>query len=234
MRLSQARSRFKRPIIPSSSSQIYPVSRQQQRTFLPFSSSLNPLASSDATPKQTLTASRTLPCPSPKIYAIIADVSSYDTFLPFCSRSTVTKWSAPVNGKKWPSEAELEVGWKGVTEKFTSRIYCIPGRVVEAIGGNTETTLRKEDIRHHAEGDALSGKGRDASVLSHLLTRWTVKDAAAGGAPKTHVDLAIEFQFANPIYSAMSSAVADQVAGYMIGAFEKRVKEVLAQENGTR
>ena len=206
------------------------TTRQQRRTFLPF----NPLAANTTTPTQTLTASRTLPYPSRQIYAIIADVSSYDKFLPFCSRSTVTRWSLPdaISAHRWPSEAELEVGWKGVSERFVSRVYCVPGRVVEAVGGRTETTLRREEIAHHLEGEALSGRGSDESVLSHLLTRWTVRDAAGGSgkAPRTDVDLAIEFQFANPIYSAMSGAVADKVAGYMIEAFEKRVKEVLAEK----
>src|ERR1700749_2779807 len=93
-----------------------------RRAFLspPFSSS---------PPTQSLTASRTLPHPSNAIYAIIADVNSYSTFLPFCESSTVTKWSQPdKDGQQWPSEAELTVGWKGVSEAFKSRIYCVPGK----------------------------------------------------------------------------------------------------------
>lgn len=105
---------------------------------------------------------------------------------------------------------------------------------MEALGGGTQTSLSKAEIEHHLseEGEGpQSGKADDGRVLSHLLTRWSVKDAAARGqAPRTEVDLAIEFQFANPLYSAMSSAVADKVAGYMIEAFEKRVREVMARE----
>jgi coenzyme Q-binding protein COQ10 len=145
----------------------------------------------------------------------------------------VTRWSAPdaVTGAKWPSEAELEVGWKGISEQFTSRIYCVPGKVVEALGGSTETALPRNDIKHHfVGGQKERPNARAESVLSHLSTKWTVKDAIGGRqGEETDVHLAIEFQFANPIYSAMSSAVADRVAGYMIEAFEGRVKEVLGK-----
>ncbi|OCL02688.1 hypothetical protein AOQ84DRAFT_228606, partial [Glonium stellatum] len=58
-----------------------------RRTFLP-----NPF--SPPAP-QVLTARRTLPYPSPAIYAIIADVPRYSSFLPYCQSSTVTRWSGP-------------------------------------------------------------------------------------------------------------------------------------------
>jgi len=37
----------------------------------------------------------------------------------------------------------------------------------------------------------------------------------------------VEFQFANPVYAALSSAAAPRVAEKMIDAFEKRVKAVM-------
>lgn len=39
--------------------------------------------------------------------------------------------------------------------------------------------------------------------------------------------LTIEFQFANPLYTALSKAVAPQVAPKMIEAFEKRARKLL-------
>lgn len=44
---------------------------------------------------------------------------------------------------------------------------------------------------------------------------------------QTEVSLAIEFQFANPIYSTLSASAAPKVAEMMIRAFEERVKSVL-------
>ncbi|TLD39580.1 cyclase/dehydrase family protein [Venturia nashicola] len=188
-------------------------------------------------PTQTLNASRTLPYPSQAIYSIIADVERYSTFLPYCKSSKVTKWSRPdPNGKKWPSEAELVVGWKGLEETFRSQIYCVPGSIVEAVGGRAVTTLRKDLIQHHRD-DFQSSSAVENGILTQLLTRWTVRDfpskpppdESAGHPPKEHtqVSLTIEYQFSNPMYSAMSGAVADKVAGFMIEAFEGRVKAVL-------
>lgn len=190
-------------------------------------------------PTQNLAASRTLPYPAPAIYSIIADVPSYSTFLPYCTSSAVTAWSRPDgNGTKWPSEARLTVGWKGFEESFTSRIYCVPGTIVEAVGGTTGTRLKREGLEHY-DFDAPAPREAGSGILNHLLTRWTVRPvplqaAPSGGArgaasaqDRTEVSLNIEFQFANPVYSAMSGAVADKVAGVMIEAFEKRVKAVL-------
>jgi coenzyme Q-binding protein COQ10 len=199
-----------------------------------------------------LTASRTLPYPAPAIYSIIADIPQYSTFLPYCTSSTVTAWSNPdSNGKRWPSEAKLVVGWKGFEEAFISKIYCVPGTIVEAVGGKTATTLSKEQLVHYdlkAERDTSPQAGD--GILTHLLTRWTVRpfpfkpspargvvnDDASGSRAEpeehTEVSLAIEYQFSNPVYSAMSGAVADKVAGVMIEAFKTRVKEVLDRETG--
>jgi coenzyme Q-binding protein COQ10 len=42
----------------------------------------------------------------------------------------------------------------------------------------------------------------------------------------TDVNLVIEYQFANPVYAALSAAAAPKVAEKMIEAFENRVKAV--------
>jgi coenzyme Q-binding protein COQ10 len=165
-------------------------------------------------------------------------VEKYSAFLPYCKSSVVTKWSQPdSNGRKWPSEAELVVGWNALEETFTSKIYCVPGSVVEAVGGRGVTTLRKDLIQHHQDDSSSSNKAVEEGILTHLLTRWSVRDFpykpppedSGGEAAKEHtqVGLTIEYQFSNPMYSAMSGAVADRVAGAMIEAFERRVKAVL-------
>ena len=47
------------------------------------------------------------------------------------------------------------------------------------------------------------------------------------GQEKTEVSLSIEYEFANPMYAALSSAAAPRVTEKMIEAFEKRVKAVV-------
>lgn len=214
--------------------------RPNQRTFV--QNLPNPFASSEPS-LQTLSASRILPYPSAAIYAIIADVSAYQHFLPFCLESRVTRWSAPDHdGRKWPSEADMAVGWGGIHETFQSRIYCVPGSIVEAVGGQSETQLPKADIRHHEVGESSSSSSSPSSraqqtsqILTHLQSRWTLNpfpfkpaplqdrlertinpQSEAGGEPareQTEVQLSLSFAFANPLYQAMSSAVTPKVAG---------------------
>ncbi|KAF2832056.1 hypothetical protein CC86DRAFT_85430 [Ophiobolus disseminans] len=194
-----------------------------RRTFLP-----NPFASEE--PPQTLSAHRTLPFPSAPIYSIIADIPSYASFLPYVQRSDITHWSTPdaTYARRWPSEGKLTSGFGGITETFRSKVYCVPGRIVESVGGDTVTKLPEHDIKHHLEHGATNQyqSTGDNGLLKHLRSTWTLEDL---GKEKTGVSLAIEFAFANPFYAALSGGVAPKVAGAMIRAFEKRVGEVLRE-----
>ncbi|KAJ0167179.1 Coenzyme Q-binding protein coq10, mitochondrial [Colletotrichum tanaceti] len=172
-----------------------------------------PNLSSSAEP-QTLTASRTMPYPSAHLYDVISDVDAYDTFVPYCAQSRVTQWTSPdASGRRWPSQADLRVGWGGFEETFTSRLHCVPGKSVEAVSG--------ADV----EGSSPGNGGEGGAVFRSLVTKWQLRPLTSGTG--TEVDLVIRFQFANPLYSAVSAAVSDKVAGVMIQAFEKRVKALL-------
>jgi coenzyme Q-binding protein COQ10 len=200
----------------------------QRRTFLPNPfEALSPSAAGKP-PSQILTAVRTLPYPSAPVYSIIADVPNYASFLPYCQRSSITKWSAPDKeyGRRWPSEGLLTSGFGGITESFVSRVYCVPGRYVESVGGDTNTSLKSETIAHHLEeGETQSGRQEgENGLLTHLRSKWTIE---AMEHQQTQVSLAVEFAFSNPMYAALSGGVAPKVAEFMIRAFEKRVQLIL-------
>jgi coenzyme Q-binding protein COQ10 len=218
-----ATSRTTRPLIRCHT-RLLPQHHQQRRTFLP-----NPFEAATQPPQpQILTAVRTLPYPSAPVYSIIADVPSYASFLPYCQRSSITKWSAPdaQYGRRWPSEGLLTSGFGGISESFVSRVYCVPGRYVESVGGDTNTSLSEEMISHHLEGEEKQAGRREGEngLLTHLRSKWTIE---AMKDEQTQVSLAVEFAFSNPMYAALSGGVAPKVAEFMIRAFEKRVQEVL-------
>ncbi len=202
-------------------------SQQQQRHFFP--NPLTAFSSPQTTSPQILTASRTLPYPSAPIYSIIADVPAYSSFLPYCQCSSITKWSAPDRTwqRRWPSEGILTSGFGGFTESFASRVYCVPGKVVESVCGDAETSLRREEIAHHLEGSE-AGRRIDrrgsSGLLSHLRSTWTIEPV---GEDSTNVNLSVEFAFTNPFYAALSSGTAPKVAEFMVKAFEQRVRELL-------
>lgn len=126
----------------------------------------------------------------------------------------MTQWSLPdSHGNKWPTRADLHVGWGGFDEKFTSRLTCVPGQSVEAVSGGL------------GEGDA-------SEVFKTLVTRWSLKPISEGPEhSSTEVNLAITYHFTSPLYAAVSSAVSDKVANIMIEAFKKQAAERLKKHS---
>ena len=178
------------------------------RTFLDFPSP----------PEQVLTATRTLPYTRTRLYDLIADVDSYARFVPYCTSSRVTRWSAPDpdSGRRWPAQADLRVGFGGLEETFTSRLRCVPGSVVEAVSGAPVAV----------DGSSSPGDSGSGSVFKSLVTKWAFEPSGRHDTG-TEVRLSIRFRFQNPLYAAMSAAVSDKVAATMIEAFEKEAARVL-------
>lgn len=105
----------------------------------------------------------------------------------------------------------------------------MPGKVVESVGGDAETSLAKEEIAHHLDGQAAESRGKEGGskgLLTHLRSKWTVQEL---GKNSTCVTLSVEFAFSNLLYAALSGGAAPKVADFMIKAFEQRVKALLEQ-----
>lgn len=105
-----------------------------------------------------------------------------------------------------------------------------------------EGFTRETEEEEEEEGDYDTG-----GVFSSLMTRWTLRQlpyttsppspstsereegisAQKGKGVRTEVDLAIQLEFANPAYAALSQAAAPKMADVMIEAFEKRARNLL-------
>ncbi|KAG6356742.1 hypothetical protein INS49_014616 [Diaporthe citri] len=169
----------------------------------------------------TINVSRTLPYPREKLYDLIVDVDAYSSFLPYCQHSRVTAWSkqpgadgATGGGRAWPTEGELTVGFGPITQSYTSRIVCVPGRSIEALSGKQE--------------GAPAG-----SPFESLVTKWTVGDAIVKriGTWST-VDLDLTMRLADPLVQMMLSKVVDETATKMVDAFEQRARELFGDSDG--
>jgi len=191
-------------------------------------------------PETTLHASRTLPYPPSHVYSLIADVGSYRSFLPHCSSSRVTAWTKtadPATGKRYPARADLTVGWGPFTESYTSRVYCVPGEVVEAISGNAHTSIPAETLARAGYGPEQAGtEPMTGGLFESLVTRWTVRpvaaqaaggNAATGGEGEgwTEVELSVRFQFANPMLGQIGGQLANAKVDEMVQAFEDRARK---------
>ncbi|KAI0123110.1 cyclase/dehydrase family protein [Xylariales sp. AK1849] len=203
------------------------------------------LPSSDT---QTLHAHRTLPYAPAPLYDIIANIDAYSAFIPYCSHSLVTYLSPPdpQTGRRWPTQADLTAGWSGLSETYTSRVFCVPDSgIVEAISGDARTKISEAELSRWGlrdPGPQEHDDGPQGSVFKSLVTRWTVRPLEAKGNGQQNVsagkqgvgdwsvvDLSIKFRFTNPLYGAVSSAVADKVAPMMIEAFMKEARKVLGK-----
>lgn len=169
----------------------------------------------------TINVTRTLPYSRARLYDLIVDVDAYSNFLPYCQHSRVTAWSAPdatdERQRRWPIEGELTVGFGPITQSYTSRIVCVPGKSVEALSGKDEPVAQRDG---------------QASPFKRLVTKWTVEDAptprTGNGTGKewTQVDLDLSMRLEEPLAQIMLSKVADETATKMIDAFERRAREL--------
>lgn len=180
-------------------------------------------------PPLQLSASLTLPYARGPLFALIADIQSYPSFLPYLRAAHVTEQSDTVSAaakvdecpqtttplpldrrrRQWPRAADLHVAWKGYECVFRSQVECVPERIVEAVSAGED------------------GGG----VFEELKTRWTLTDvpthAEQGTGSRTEVQLKIDARFKNALLGALSQAAAPKVADLVMEAFERRAREVL-------
>lgn len=166
----------------------------------------------------------------------------------------MTSWSSnpdPTTGRRYPTSGTLSAGWSGLSETYSSRVFCVPDLgIVEAISGDAVSSIPASELQKYGLSDPGpgrpgSGVGQEGTFQS-LVTRWTVRPlerrrqgagagAGAGdGEEWSQVDLSIRFQFVNPLYAAVSSAVADKVAPVMVDAFEKEARRALGSPGGRK
>ncbi|PYI05746.1 hypothetical protein BO78DRAFT_284206, partial [Aspergillus sclerotiicarbonarius CBS 121057] len=188
----------------------------------PFLSSLLPGSSSSPnnnsnSNKRHVSATRTLPYPPAPLFAIISSVESYSSFLPFLTASTVTHRDPTT---KHPTRAFLTVGYGPLSETFTSKVTCDEEKyIVEAKSGNVFGVGKK---------DGQEGfPGADEGIFEYLSTRWELRELEGNGEGGTEVKLDIRFEFKSQLHAMLMGKVEGEMAGVMIQAFERRIRDVL-------
>ena len=65
-----------------------------------------------------------------QLYAVVSDVASYSSYLPFCTHSRVlgppTPTPTPAAPNAQQMEVELTVAFLTFTERYTSLVTCVP------------------------------------------------------------------------------------------------------------
>ena len=192
---------------------IYQYFNLNQRRYFLNPSSLDGIFATSP-PLRQLTHSRVLPYPRSSIFSAIISIDRYPSFLPFVLSANVSK----VDENELPSRASLRVVYDpmGIEENWDSIVN------VEEEQGLIEA--------RSADAEA----GQENGLFEVLKTRWRLQDLedirtqGEGERPQTAVRLDVEVKFRSALYDKLFSGVEEKVAGIMVGAFEKRIKELAA------
>ncbi|KAI9104696.1 cyclase/dehydrase, partial [Phlyctochytrium arcticum] len=144
------------------------------------------------------------------IYTVVADINSYEAFVPWCSSSRILTSETVVATHRMT--AELGVGFKAFNERYVSEVLCLPNQRVQAIASNS-------------------------SLFKVLKTTWTLsphqvpQSLAAPNSIHTNVDFHISFQFRSPIYANLSALFLEEVSQTMVGAFERRAHAIYGRSH---
>ena len=140
---------------------------------------------------------RELPYSAEQMYALVADVGRYNEFLPWVTAVRVR------SNSETEMIADLVVGFKGLRERFTSRVHKTP----------------PERIRV----DYLEGP------LKHLHNEWHFTPTETGCS----VDFTVEFSFRSSLFEKLAGQVFDKAVRRMTQAFEDRANALYGSSNSS-
>jgi len=137
--------------------------------------------------------SRVVPYSADLMFSIVADVERYPEFLPWVSALRVL--SRTRDGEKEILLAEMLVGFRGLRERYTSRVVLDgPARAIDVT--QTQGPFRT------------------------LETHWRFTPQGDGA----RVDFAIDFEFRNRLLNAVAGSAFTLAQKRMTSAFEERAK----------
>ena len=132
-----------------------------------------------------------------EMYALVADMDSYPQFVPLCAALRVRKRETRDDGIE-VALAEMEVGYKAIREKFTTRV--------------TLDQANGEIIVEYIDGP-----------FRYLKNRWRFVDV---GENASSVEFFIDYEFRSRTLGALMGAMFDSAFHKFSEAFERRADTV--------
>ncbi|CAM9197640.1 unnamed protein product [Pylaiella littoralis] len=137
---------------------------------------------------------RVVPYSPEQFFDVVADVDNYKKFVPFCVDSRVVK---VINDDTM--EAEMSVGFKLFTEKYTSRV----------------ATRRPNEV---------AVKAVHSRLFSSLDSTWRFRPT--GNPNTTLIDFSVEFEVKNLLAAQAMDVFFEEVALQQVKAFERRCRHL--------
>jgi coenzyme Q-binding protein COQ10 len=147
--------------------------------------------------RTTIEAERVLPFAPGDLCRLVGDVREYPKFIPWLQSLRIVK-EEPLADGGWQGVATAIVGWKAVTERFS-------------------TTVRSEPTKGEVDVSLVSGP------FHALDNRWRFEPHEKGAK----VRFWISYHFKNPVLNALVSANKDKLANRIMGAFETEARRRL-------
>jgi coenzyme Q-binding protein COQ10 len=132
-----------------------------------------------------------------QMFELVADVESYPQFVPLCQALRVRRRFAGAGGAEVVL-AEMEVGYKAIRERFTSRVTLNRGE-------------RRIDVEY------VDGP------FSHLENIWRFNDAENG---KCRIEFYIAYEFRSRVLATLMGSMFDAAFRKFASAFETRADQV--------
>ena len=134
-----------------------------------------------------------------KMFDLVADIGRYPEFVPLCTALKVRR-RAPGEGGTEILTADMEVGYRAIREKFTSRV-----------------TLDRAAMRINAA--YIDGP------FSHMDNRWSF-EPEPGAPEKCRVGFYIDYAFKSRTFTVLMGGLFDAAFRKLAGAFEARADEI--------
>jgi coenzyme Q-binding protein COQ10 len=145
------------------------------------------------------TVTRVLPYAPEQLFDLVGDVEAYPKFVPWITG--MRTWNAREDGAVSTVDAEAQVGFSFLREKFATRV--------------------------RRDREALS---IDVSLLygpfKRLINGWRFVPEIGNGDGATRIEFVIDFAFKAALLDAMLAANIDKAANKLIACFEDRARQV--------
>lgn len=140
---------------------------------------------------------RLLPYSSEQMFDLVADIESYPTFIPWCTKVQVTSEKNDKIKKCNVVEADMRVSFKVISETFSSRVFL-------------DRNSREIIVTY------LTGP------FKYLNNKWTFKESVDGCL----VSFNVEFEFKSRIMQRLIGVVFHEAMRRIVRSFEKRAEEL--------
>jgi coenzyme Q-binding protein COQ10 len=140
------------------------------------------------------------------MYALVKDVEAYPKFVPLCEGVKIIEHNRPAKGVE-VIIAEMEVGYKAICERFTSRVIC-----------NSD---KKEISVEYIDGP-----------FKKMESRWSFHDEPSDddGRAQAIVDFHITYELKSLALGLVMGAMFDAAFQKYADAFARRAEDVYGQQ----